>query len=243
VFLSEKKSTVWVLAAVVILGGILLWLLFGTKPFLLVVLFDDTGDLKKGAPVVWKGFSVGRVDKIEPLVDSQIGVTVRLREDYADRITRGTEFVLKRSALVGLVGQTSIEITTPASPGSPFVSGEKVQGISTRPPTLIAEAKRVTLEFWQELKNEASRLLEQYQNSPFRREAAALLEELASLGEKGAAQAEEKFERFREEHRQEIDRAVKKLQELRDKMRHAGDEDGAQRMERQIESLKKDTPR
>jgi ABC-type transporter Mla subunit MlaD len=236
--LSENKGLWLALAVAAILVGVLLWVLLSSKPFVLVVLFNDVGDLKRGNPVQWKGFTIGKVDRIEPLVDNQIGVTIRLREDYADRVTHGTEFLLKRASLMGLVGENAIELTTPAAPGTPFSSGEKVQGKSESAPTLLEDGKRVALEFWQQLEDRTNRLREDFQDSPFRKEAAEALKELGVLAEKGAEEAREGVDQFRKDHRQEIDRMLKKLEELRDKLRHAGDQAGAQRVEKEIESLK-----
>jgi ABC-type transporter Mla subunit MlaD len=241
--LSENKGFWLALAVAAILVGVLLWVLLSSKPFVLVVLFNDVGELKRGDPVLWKGFTIGKIDKIEPLVDNQIGVTIRLREDYADRITHGTEFLLKRASLMGLVGTNAIELATPAAPGTPFSSGEKVQGKSEPAPTLVEDGKRIALEFWQQLKDETNRLQQELQDSPYRKEAVEALKELGALAEKGAEEAKEGVDQFRKEHQQEIDRMLKKLEELRDKMRHAGDQTGARRVEKEIDRLRSHTPK
>ncbi|MFH1573390.1 MAG: MlaD family protein [Acidobacteriota bacterium] len=233
----------WLAAAAVILIGFFLWLLFGTQPFLLVVLYDDVGELKRGDPVVWRDFAVGKVDKIEPLVDNQVGVTIRLREDYRGQITRGTDFALKRTSLMGLVGQNAIEVIPPESPGELFAGGEKVQGKIPVAPSLVDEGIRMTAQFWRDLKDHANRLLEEFQSSEFKQEAAEAMKDLRVLAERGAEQAMGGLERFRREHRDEIDRVIRKLEELRDKMRRAGDEEGARQVERQLDGLKTESPK
>ena len=70
-----------------------------------MVLLDDVGDLKKGDPVVWKTFTIGKVESIEPLVDNHVGVTISIKEDYAPGISHGTTFMLRSSQLMGLIGQ------------------------------------------------------------------------------------------------------------------------------------------
>lgn len=215
--LSEKK-TVWLAAAAAaVLMAALLWFLVAGKPFLLVVLFDDVGNLRRGDPVLWKGFTIGRVDKIEPLVDNRIGVTIRLREDYGRRVTRGSEFRLKRTSLLGLAGTNGIEVVTPDSPGAPFASGERVQGISSPVRSLLEKSGQAAAEFWQYLREESGKLAEELRNSPYREQASEALKELGSLVEKGAGQAKEGAERFRREHQEEIDRLLRKLEDLRKK--------------------------
>lgn len=215
--LSANKTT-W-LAAVVAAGLIaaLLWFLLASKPFLLVVLFEDTGGLERGDPVLWKGFTIGRVEKVEPLVDNRIGVTIRLREDYGNRITHGSEFRLRRASLLGLAGTNAVEVVTPDSPGAPFASGEKVQGISNPGRSLLDKGGQAAAEFWQYLREESGRLAEEFRNSPYREQASEALKELGSLVEKGARQVKEGAEQFRKEHQEEIDRLLRKLEDLKTK--------------------------
>jgi hypothetical protein len=226
------------LALMAVLVGILLWLFVFSRPFLLVVLFDDAGGLKRGDPVLWRGFAIGRVERIEPLVDNKIGVTIRIRQDYEGRIPRESEFVLKRSSLMGLVGQDAIEILTPATWGTPYVNGEKVQGKSLPAPTFVEQGKSLAQQFWRELSEQAGRLMSEFQASPYRREAADAFQELETLARQGMASAKEGLEQFRKDHQDEIDRVLKKLSDLRDRMRKAGDEAGAREVEKQIEGLK-----
>jgi ABC-type transporter Mla subunit MlaD len=234
----QNKAIYLSLAAAVILVGALLWVMFGTKPFTLVVLYDDVGGLRPGDPVLWKTFTVGKVDRVDPLVDNRIGVTIRLREDYAGQVTEGTEFVFKRASLMGLVGQNAIELRTPDVPGRPFTSGEKVKGQRPPLPALVEDGKRLAQEFWKQTVAQAEALVKEYQDSPYRKEVESALEELGVLAEQGVNQAKQGLDRFREEHQEEIDRLLKKLSDLRDRMRKAGDEQGARQVEKQIDALK-----
>lgn len=215
--LGENKAAWLAAGTAAVLIAVLLWFLLASKPFLLVVLFDDTEGLKRGDPVLWKGFTIGRVEKIEPLVDNRIGVTIRLREDYGSRITHGSEFRLKRASLLGLAGANAVEVVTPESPGAPFTSGEKVQGISSPVRSLLEKGGQAAAEFWQYLREESGGLAEEFRNSPYREQASEVLKELGSLVEKGAGQAKEGADRFRREHQEEIDRLLRKLEDLRKK--------------------------
>ena len=240
----RDRKGMWAgLALMAVLVGVLLWLFLFSRPFLLVVLFDDVGGLKRGDPVLWKGFAIGRVESIEPLVDNKIGVTIRIRQDYEGRISHESEFVLTRSALMGLIGQDAIEILTPASQGRPYTNGEKVQGKSPPAPTLVEQGMSLAQQFWRELSEQAGRLMNQFQNSPYRQEAADAFKELEALAKQGMASAKEGLEQFRENHQSEIDRVLKKLSDLRDRMRKAGDEAGARELEKQIEGLKATPPK
>jgi ABC-type transporter Mla subunit MlaD len=235
--LRDNKG-MWVgLAVMAVLIGVLLWLFF-SRPFLLVVLFDDVGSLKRGDPVLWRGFAIGRVERIEPLVDNEVGVTIRIRQDYAERISRESEFVLKQSSLMGLLGQDAIEIFTPASQGPPYANGEKIQGKSLPAPSIAEQGRSLARQFWRDLSEEAGRLMNEFQNSPYRQEASDAFKELEVLAEQGVASAKEGLEQFRKDHQDEIDRILKKLSGLRDRMRKAGDEAGAREVEKQIEGLK-----
>lgn len=236
---GENKGLWLSMGAVILAGAALIWLLISASPRTLVILFPDAGDLKREDQVVWHGFVVGKVVKIDPLVNNQVGVTIRLNEDYSTRVTRGTRFTLKRAALFGFVARTAIEIETPSSPGSPYENGEMVQGISPPKPTLAEQGKQLTAEYWRQLKEQAAELLEEYRQSPYKKEVEDALQQLKGLAEDGARQAKDKLEQFRNDHQEELNRVLQKLEEARDWMRKKGDEAGARRLEQEIERLKK----
>lgn len=235
----ENKGLWLGLGAVVIAIVALIWLLVSGGPRTLVILFPETGDLKREDPVIWHDYVVGRVVKIEPLIDNQVGVTIRLNEDYAAKITRGSRFTLKRAALFGLIGSNAIEVETPSEPGPPYVDGERIQGISPPPPTLVEQGKQLTLEYWQQLKNQASILLEEYKRSPYRKDVEDALGQLKVLAEEGTKQAKTSLEQFRKDHEKEFDSVMQKLEQARDWMRKKGDEAGARRLQDEIDRLKK----
>jgi hypothetical protein len=235
----ENKGLWLTVAAVIIAIVVLIWLLLSGGPHTLVVLFPDIGDLKREDPVVWHSYTVGRVMKIEPLVDNQVGVTIRLSEDYAARITHGTRFTLKRASLFGFVGSNAIEIETPAQPGLPYADGERVQGISPPKPTLVEQGKQWTLAYWQQLKDQAAALLQEYNQSPYRNEVEDALGQLKVLAVEGAKQAKEGLEQFRKDHQKDVDSALEKLEQARDWIRKKGDEAGARRLQQEIDKLKK----
>jgi ABC-type transporter Mla subunit MlaD len=235
----ENKGLWLSLAVAIIAVVILIWLLLSGGPRTLVVLFPDVGDLTREDPVVWHGYAVGRVMKIEPLVENQFGVTIRLNEDYAAKVTHGTRFTLKRAALFGLVGSNAIEIETPDQPGLPYADGERVQGISPPKPTLVEQGKQWTLAHWQQLKDQAVALLEEYNQSPYRKEVDDALGQIKVLGEEGAKQAKGGLEQFRKDHQKDFDSALRKLEQARDWIRKKGDEAGARRLQQQIDNLKK----
>jgi ABC-type transporter Mla subunit MlaD len=235
----ENKGLWLSVGAAVIALGVLIWLLVSGAPRTLVVLFTDVGELKREDPVLWHDYVVGRVVKIEPLVDNQIGVTLRLNEDYAQKLTRGTRFTLKRAALFGYVGSNAIVVETPSEPGLPYLEGERIQGISPPKPTLVEQGKQVTIEYWQRLKDQAAELIDQYDKSPYRREVEDAFAQLKTLAEEGASQAKEGLEQFRKDHQKDLDAVVKKLERARDWIREKGDEAGARRIQDEIDRLKK----
>lgn len=237
------SNTKWVWLAVgaaVIALIALIWLLVSGGPRTLVVLFPDIGELKRDDPVLWRDYQVGRVSRIEPMVDNQIGVTIRLNEDYGRKITRGATFTLKRAALFGFVGTNAIIVETPSESGPPFIEGEKVQGISPARPTLVEEGKELTLEYWQQLKEQAADLLDYYNKSPYRKDVEDALAQLKNLAEEGAKQAKESLAQFRKDHQKDIDEIMKKLEAARDWIRKKGDEESARRIQVEIDRLKKD---
>jgi ABC-type transporter Mla subunit MlaD len=235
----ENKGLWLIVAAIVISLGALIWLLLSGAPRTLVILFPDIGELKREDPILWHDYIVGRVVKIEPLVDNQIGVTIRLNEDYAKKIRRGTQFTLKRAALFGYVGSNAITVETPSEGGLPYLEGERIQGISPPKPTLVKQGKQVTVEYWQRLKDQAAELLDQYNKSPYRREVEDALAELKTLAEEGRKQAKEGLEQFRKDHQKDFDAAMKKLEQARDWIRKKGDEAGARKIQDEIDRLRK----
>jgi ABC-type transporter Mla subunit MlaD len=224
-------------AAAVIAVAALIWLLTSGAPHTLVILFPETGDLKKDDAVVWHGYVVGKVQAIEPLVDNQVGVTIRLNEDYGDRITFGSRFSLRRASLFGLVGSNSIEVETPAQAGRPYEKGERIQGTAPPPATLVEQGKEWTLEYWNQLKSTSNDLLEEYRKSPYRKEVEAALQQLSELAAKASSLAKEELTRFRSEHQKDIDSVRKQLEQARDWLRKQGDDAGARRIQEEIDKL------
>jgi ABC-type transporter Mla subunit MlaD len=235
-----SRKGIWI--SIVLLAAAaaaLIWIVAGSRNLSLVILFDDVGSLKTEAPVTWKGFTVGKVTGIRPLVDNQIGVTIELKEDYVPNITRGTEFYLKSAPYAGVLGSSSIEIVTPASPGSLFSDGEKVQGKRHAIASWIVEGKKWTAEYWRQLSDQAADLVRNLGNSKFRKEAEEALSELSELTRNGARKAKEELEQFRREHEKDLERIRKKLEALRDEMRRQGDDSNARRIDQQIKTLEK----
>ena len=224
-------------AALVVIAAVLIWILASAEPFRLVILFDDIGALKKGDPVLWKGFEIGKVEDIKPLVENRIGVTIRIKEDYARNITHGAEFILKRSALLGLLGRDAVEITTPSEPGAPYERGERVQGKSTPKPSLIQQGTELGLSYWNQLKDEASRVAEEFRRSPYRTDVEQALDQVKTLAQQGASQAKDGLAQFQKDHKKDLEDAIAKLKNLRDKLLKKGDQSGAKRLDQGIEKL------
>jgi ABC-type transporter Mla subunit MlaD len=192
-----ENKWIWIgIMAVVVAIAVILGFVLLSEPFRLMVLFDEVGDLKKADPVVWKEFTIGKVEEIQPLVDNRIGVTIRLREDYATRITHGSEFVLKRTAFLGLVGSNAIEVITPSTPGTPFARGEKVMGKITPKTSLLEDSKKWTLDSWNKLRDATSAMVEEFRTSPYKAEAEDALSHLKTLAEEGAAQVKGGLQQF-----------------------------------------------
>ena len=93
------------------------------------------------------------------------------------------------------------------------------------------------MRYWNQLKDEAGVLKEEYRQSPYRPDVEQALEALKTLADKGAAQAKDGLERFRKEHQTDIDNAIADLKNLRDKLLNKGDQSGARRLEKEIEKL------
>jgi hypothetical protein len=236
----RENKGLWLCAGAIVIALVaLVWLLLSGGPRTLVVLFPDVGELKRDDPVIWHDYVIGRVTEISPLVDNQVGVTIRLNEDYASRITRGTRFTLRRSALFGMVGSNAIDVETPSEFGLPFLDGEKIQGISPPRPTLVEQGKSVAQEYWQQLKDHVDVLIAEYERSPYKKDIEDALKELKTLTEKGISQAKEGLEQFRKSHQKEYDAVVKKLEQARDWLRKQGDEPGARRLQEEIDKLLK----
>ncbi len=184
-----RSKLFWLLCAVVALAAATAyWMVSTAEPRRLTILFDDVAGLRKGDPVIWKTFTIGKVEAIEPLVDNQIGVTVAIREEYAARIARGSTFVLKTAGLLGLVGKNAIEIRLPESPGGRYHQGEKIPGVRAESASLIEEGKQWTLERWNRLKDDMSAMLEESRSGSYRAEVEKALARIKGLAERGAGQ-------------------------------------------------------
>ncbi len=233
-----KNKGIWIgILIFAVLIGILAWIFLSSEPFTLLLLYDQVGSLKKESPVLWKNFTVGKVTDIRPLVDNQIGVTIQLGQDYAPRITHGSEFYLKPAPMLGLLGNDSIEVVTPDNPGTAFAKGEKVQGKRRPGSSLLQEGAKWSQEYLKQLKDQISRLVEDFRESPYRKQVEEALRELGEIAEQGASVAKDKWEEFQKEHAEDLERIRKKLGKLRDEMRKKGDEAEARRLEKQIEKM------
>ena len=229
----------WVLCVVVLIAGVVVfWMIYTAQPLRLVVLFDEVGDLKRGDPVVWKTFTIGKVENIEPLIDNQVGVTISIKEDYAPGISHGATFTLRTAQLLGLIGQDAIEVQTPASPGTPFARGEKVHGVRAEGSSLLEEGTRWTLEKWRLLNDQVNQMLEESRSSEYRAELEDALAKAKVLAEDGAREVRQGAEEFRKEHAQEFEEALKKLEHIRDEMARKGNKAAAALLDEQIAKLR-----
>jgi ElaB/YqjD/DUF883 family membrane-anchored ribosome-binding protein len=235
--LSENKGLWFSIALLAVLAAVLVWIVLAAKPFELIVLFDDVGNLKAGDPVVWKTFKIGRVEKVTPLVDNQVGVTVRIKEDYVAGLTHGSEFILKRASFLGLVGDNAVEVVTPDSPGTPFQNGEKTPGKDPRQTSALEAGSKLAIDYLKQVSERTTSMLEDFQNSPFRNDLEDTLSQIRALAEKGGTQAKEGVEQFRKNHQKEFDQIRRKLERLRDSLRKVGDEPRARRVEEEIQRM------
>ncbi len=234
-----ENKWLWVgISLLIIAAAVIVWLIASAEPPRLVILYDEIGDLKKGDPVVWKGFNIGKGEEIQPLIENRIGVTIRLREDYASKITRGSDFILKQAGLLGLMGSNAVEVITPATPGLPFSNGERIPGKITPRTSLLEEGKKWTLEYWKRLSDSANELLEQFKTSPYKKEAEEALAKLRTLSDEGAAKAAEGWQKFRRDHQKEFDSVFSELERIRDEMRKKGDQRGAERLDDEINKIR-----
>ena len=237
--LVENKGLRIGIAVFVVLAGVLAWILLSTKPFTLLILFDQIGGLRKDSAVAWKNFTVGKVTDIQPLVDNQIGVTIQLREEYVTKITHGSEFYLKPAAMLGFLGDDSIEVVVPIAPGAPFANGEKIQGKRRPGSSPLEEGMKWSQDYLKQLREQTSQLIEEFKVSPHRRQVEEVLRELKEITVQGAKVAKEKLEEFQKKHATDLERIRTKLEQLSDEMRKKGDEAGAERLEKQIEKMDK----
>ena len=114
--LSESKG-IWLMAGLVAAAAAaLIWIVVSAQPLRLAILYDEVGGLKHDDPVVWKGRTIGKVERIKPLSENRMEVSVLIGEDYAPRISRGAEFILRKASFFGLIGLT-IRWPAPAEDG------------------------------------------------------------------------------------------------------------------------------
>ncbi|HYK91596.1 MAG TPA: MlaD family protein [Acidobacteriota bacterium] len=232
---SENKGLWLMVVFMAVVAAVLVWVILSAQPLRLVVLYERIGGLKHDDPLMLQGITIGKVEDIKPMVDNQIGVSVRIREDYASKLTEGTNFILREASFFGLVGKNAIEVVPPPTPGRQFSRGEKVQGQIPSQPSLIEQGKKWSQEYWIQLKSDTSQLIDVLRTSPYRYEAEAALDQLRTLADEGARVAREGMEDFRRSHQKDLDEILKKLEQLRDEMRRKGDVPGASRIEKEIQ--------
>jgi len=194
------------------------WFLIRPEPFTLTILFDRVGGLRQDDPVTWRGFTIGKVEKIEPLVENRIGVMIRIAGDYAGRLGEGTTFSLAESSFFGMVGQNAIDVETPENPSRPLTSGEKVVGVIPDRPSLLEQGRNWTLEQWNQVRERSAALADEFRNSPRRAEAEEALEALGKIASDAARQTGKSLEDFRKHHQAELDEILRKIDRLRQEL-------------------------
>ena len=234
-----KSKIFWLLCTIVLIAGAtVFWMVSTAEPLTLVILFDDAAGIQKGHPVVWKTFTIGKVEAIDPLVDNQIGVTISIKEDYAPRITRGSTFTLRTTDLLGLIGQDAIEVQVPPSPGDRYTQGEKIQGVRPANASLVEEGKQWTLEKWGQLRDQMSAILEESRSASYRAELERALARIKALAERGASEIRTGAAQLRKEQDREFEEALLELERIRDTMSKKGDAAAAKLLDEQIRKLR-----
>ena len=106
--IREGSVGLLILLGIIAFGGLFLWLRglnLGSKSYQVKVDFDTTAGMQPGAPVRYRGVSVGRVLRIEP-GPNFARITIEIKSN---------KLVMPRNVLVeanqiGLIGETSIDI-------------------------------------------------------------------------------------------------------------------------------------
>ncbi len=113
----EGSVGLFALLGLVLFGGLAIWLrggLLGKNTYQLFAEFNDVSGLQIGAPVRFRGVTIGQITALKP---SSNGVDVTLEIASTDlRIPRTATIQTNR---YGLIGEASVDITPPAIPLSP----------------------------------------------------------------------------------------------------------------------------
>jgi hypothetical protein len=238
VTLSENKGLWLSLLFLAIVAIVLVWLVATSQPYRLTILFEETGGLKADDPVIWKSFTIGRVEKIKPLIDNRIGVIIRLKEEYIPSITTGTDFILRQSSFLGLVGRNAVEVITPDSPGAPLANGSRIPGKILAENSAVELGKKWTFEYLDRVAEGLRKLYQDFQDSPYRDDLAKSLDTLKDLTQRGSREAIDRLDQFRRDHQKEWDEAVRKLERIRDDLRKKGDERRARQIEEELNRMR-----
>ena len=178
-----------------------------------------SGGLRKDDPVTWRELTIGKVDKIEPLVENRIGVRIKIRSEYADRLDEGATFTLVEPSFFGLLGAHGISVDTPQPRGKPLARGQHVPGITPPRRSLVEDSKRWTLEQWREVRDGTADLLAEFEKSPLRGDAEEALADLKRAAAEAAEKTGSSLEEFKRKHQDDLDRALRKLDRLRDELK------------------------
>ncbi len=145
------------LAAVAILVGVLVWISpTGAKhSFPVYAHFERVDGIAEKSPVQLGGFTVGRVEAIEPQVTPEGSLTFRLRLNVTRRFASGDILVLPEGTVARLVpppvpvGPGVIALELPAVPGAALSAGAVIPGI--RSVSMLEQAQTLTESMGAEL--------------------------------------------------------------------------------------------
>lgn len=142
----EGSVGLFALLGLVLLGGIAIWLRgggFGQKTYQFTVKFSDVSGLQVGAPVRFRGLTVGKIAAFKPQLD---GVEATLEIASAKLLIPSNSAIA--ASRYGLIGEGSIDITPAAT-----LSEQQMASLSPFPPecnpktaTIICDGQQVTGE-------------------------------------------------------------------------------------------------
>lgn len=196
------------------------------------VLYDSPAGLQPDDPVHWQEQQIGTVSAVSVNKQGRIAVAVKIQSAFRDKVTDQCRFVLRQKGLQG--GRHDIDLTCLAEGGTPLSNGAEVEGLTTW--GLLLEQGRQGLRAWSErMKNDLERWQQTLKQLPLEAWAGEL-EQRMTYWTRELEQAGEETQRFfKQEVLPTLEEALKNFRQRLPSQ----ERDKAEKLERQLEALKR----
>ena len=163
--LKEGSVGLFALLGLLIIGGVVSWLRggrLGTQGYQIIVTFEDANGLQVGAPVSYRGVSVGKVINLKP---SSNGIETILEIESDElKIPRGATVELQR---YGLLGETSVKLVPDVTLSEQALKLQPLAQDCQKNGEILCAGQKLTGTTGSELVSSLTRLSDAYSDPEF----------------------------------------------------------------------------